>query len=285
MAEIVDYSGTAASNNSASPAGWPEGMAPSGVNNSDRELAARMRRWYADTNGSISAGGTANALTIAANRETTAAAAGEVFAFKATASNTGAATVNITPAGGSARGTVAIQRSGAALKGGEIISGGIYAIAYDGTQYQLVGMERQLSRFLAYNSADDANQTGNGANATVDFDTEITDELGDFATDTYTARYTGLHLLACNVEAYNFGASAADAYLTIVTSNRTYRHIRFGVPVTNTSDGYSMSVIADMDAADTALVRLQVNGMAGNTVTIAGGASPITTFFSGAQLP
>ena len=39
MAEISDYNVAAASNNSASPAGWPEGMAPSGVNDSDRELA------------------------------------------------------------------------------------------------------------------------------------------------------------------------------------------------------------------------------------------------------
>lgn len=46
--KIKAYSATPGSNNAASPDGWPEGMAPSGLNNSDREFAARVREWYAD---------------------------------------------------------------------------------------------------------------------------------------------------------------------------------------------------------------------------------------------
>lgn len=48
MAGIKDYSTTAASNNSAVPNGWPEGMAPSGVNNSARQNMADLRSWYED---------------------------------------------------------------------------------------------------------------------------------------------------------------------------------------------------------------------------------------------
>lgn len=43
---IKDWSTTAASNNSASPNGFPEGMSPSGVNDSAREMMATLRAWY-----------------------------------------------------------------------------------------------------------------------------------------------------------------------------------------------------------------------------------------------
>ena len=48
MAAISTWSTTAASNNSASPDGWPEGMAPSGVNDSARENMSALRTWYED---------------------------------------------------------------------------------------------------------------------------------------------------------------------------------------------------------------------------------------------
>lgn len=47
--KIKAYSATPASNNASSPDGWPEGMAPSGLNNSDREFAARVREFYEDS--------------------------------------------------------------------------------------------------------------------------------------------------------------------------------------------------------------------------------------------
>lgn len=48
MSDISAWSTTASSNNSASPDGWPEGMAPSGVNDSARENMAAIRTWYDD---------------------------------------------------------------------------------------------------------------------------------------------------------------------------------------------------------------------------------------------
>ena len=48
MTDIKSWSATAASNNAASPNGFPEGMAPSGVNDSAREVMAAVRRWYED---------------------------------------------------------------------------------------------------------------------------------------------------------------------------------------------------------------------------------------------
>lgn len=44
--KISAWSTTAGSNNSASPNGFPEGMAPSGVNDSARQVMAAVREWY-----------------------------------------------------------------------------------------------------------------------------------------------------------------------------------------------------------------------------------------------
>lgn len=46
--KLKGYSTTPASNNSAAPNGWPEGMAPSDVNNCAREMMARLAEWYQD---------------------------------------------------------------------------------------------------------------------------------------------------------------------------------------------------------------------------------------------
>lgn len=48
MTGIELYSTTAANNNSAVPNGWPEGMAPSGVNDAARQMMAAIRTWYQD---------------------------------------------------------------------------------------------------------------------------------------------------------------------------------------------------------------------------------------------
>lgn len=48
MTGIELYSTTAASNNSAPPNGWPEGQAPSTVNDCARQLMASIRTWYED---------------------------------------------------------------------------------------------------------------------------------------------------------------------------------------------------------------------------------------------
>lgn len=46
--KISDYSTTPASNNAATPNGWPEGQLPSTLNDCNREFAARVREWYED---------------------------------------------------------------------------------------------------------------------------------------------------------------------------------------------------------------------------------------------
>ena len=48
MSDIKSWSASAAGNNAASPNGFPEGMAPSGLNDAARETMAAVRRWYDD---------------------------------------------------------------------------------------------------------------------------------------------------------------------------------------------------------------------------------------------
>lgn len=46
MSAVSTWSTTAASNNSAPPDGWPEGMNPNAVNDTAREMMAAIKTWY-----------------------------------------------------------------------------------------------------------------------------------------------------------------------------------------------------------------------------------------------
>jgi hypothetical protein len=132
--------------------------------------------------------------------------------------------------------------------------------------------------FLAYNSATDSNQTGNGAVVTVDFDTEVFDQSSNFAADTFTAPVDGRYRLSAAVSLATT-TSASISVVTLITTNRSYLLERkAGLAGYNILGG---SVIADMDASDTAYITLQVSGEAGDTVAVGGNASTLITYFSG----
>lgn len=78
------------------------------------------------------AGGSANTITISLTPPLGAYAAGQEFNFKATAANTGAATLNI---GG--LGAKTILKAGAALVANDILNGDLVTVIYDGTQFQM----------------------------------------------------------------------------------------------------------------------------------------------------
>ena len=134
--------------------------------------------------------------------------------------------------------------------------------------------------FLAYNSVEDLNVTGNGGVVTVDFDTEVFDQGSNFASDTFTAPVTGRYRFSTAV--YLTGIVAATSIsLTIMTSNRNYSVVYLAGTYTGDQE-INGSALCDMDAADTAYVRIIVGGMAGNTADIYGDAtSTLYTYFSG----
>jgi len=149
-------------------------------------------------------------------------------------------------------------------------------------------MERHVGAygcgFLAYNSATDTLQTGNGATPTVDFDTEVFDLGADFAADTFTAPVDGEYRLHAEVLMSSLTAAMDTGYLRLVTSNRSY-YGNFGNwgAMRTGGDLYTARITAlcDMDAADTAYVIACVSNGAGDTAGIYGHATAVYTYFCG----
>lgn len=137
--------------------------------------------------------------------------------------------------------------------------------------------------FLAYNSASDTNQTGDGTAATVQFDTEIYDLGGDFASNTFTAPVTGKYHLCGTLLVTSMLAGHTSGYVNVVTSNRSYRVVQANPQACKdaVSDIWcvNFSIDADMDAADTATVTVTISGST-KTNGFYGAAGPFT-YFSG----
>jgi hypothetical protein len=134
--------------------------------------------------------------------------------------------------------------------------------------------------FFAYNSVTDTNQTGAGTVATVDFDTEVFDQGGDFATDTFTAPVTGRYFLASMILTTSITSIMTSAQIRITTSNREFS-LAYNAATARSSGnntGFEMATLADMDAADTAVVNLLIQNGSGDTAGIYGAAGPQTCF-------
>ena len=100
-----------------------------------------------------------------------------------------------------------------------------------------------------------SNQDNVSSGVQVVFGTERFDVNGDFASNTFTAPVTGKYQLQTNLYLSDFDASADYLQADIVTSNNTYSTIW----ETGSEDSYvtlNIACTADMDASDTAYVRL-----------------------------
>jgi hypothetical protein len=131
------YSETDDSNNAASPNGMPEGMAPSGVNNSWRAGMGSLKRFHGRIQGMYASTGSANAYVLTPSVALAAYVTGERYSFRSNFANTGSATLNI-----SALGAKTIKKLvGAAkttLAANDIISAQPVTVEYDGTDMIMV---------------------------------------------------------------------------------------------------------------------------------------------------
>lgn len=134
MAELKDWNAAAASNNGTPPDGAPEGMAPSAVNDVIRENMAVLARWKGDNDGTLDSGGSSNAYTLTPNATYSAYARGDTFTFEANHTNTGSATLNVSSLGAKTIKDV----TGNTLAPDRIVSGGVYQVVYDGTDFLLL---------------------------------------------------------------------------------------------------------------------------------------------------
>jgi len=136
--------------------------------------------------------------------------------------------------------------------------------------------------FLAYNITDNQNVTGNGATVTVEFDTEVFDRGNNFSADTFTAPVTGLYHFDVSVRFEALAADMTRLTLQLTTTNRNYQFEGNPGVSKNSFNVYTanFSVLADMNATDTAFVTAQISNGSGDTAGISGAAALIT-YFSG----
>ena len=99
------------------------------------------------------------------------------------------------------------------------------------------------------------------ANTTIVFGTEVFDQANNFASSAFTAPIAGKYQLSTTI--YMLDADSASDYvqLALVTSNRIYYAIIDPSIFSGDAQYWSLhvSVLADMDALDTAQVQLQLN--------------------------
>jgi len=129
MSNVSQYSTSAASNNDAAPDGFPEGMAPSGVNDAARELMAALARFYQDIGGTLVSTGSSNAYVVTSNSSHAALADIGLLVFRANHANTGAATLAVD--GLTAKDIV--KGASGALDSGDIAANQIVMVRYNAT--------------------------------------------------------------------------------------------------------------------------------------------------------
>ena len=114
--------------------------------------------------------------------------------------------------------------------------------------------------FLAQPASNQTNVAIN-SDVTVVLGTEVFDIGSDFASNTFTAPVTGKYQLNVNLELSELDSAAAFYQAKLVTSNRTYAStVDPDYGQDNAFDQIIISVLADMDASDTAYVAVRQSG-------------------------
>lgn len=143
---VQDWSTTPGSNATAdSGINWSEGQLGPTVNNSARGMMASIKAWANTIGGGVSYGGAGNAYTITndAPGAWASLSAPRLIMLKANHTNSGAATVAV-----DGLTATAIRKNGVtALGSGDIISGALYLLCYDGTYFQIIGNIPALSQY------------------------------------------------------------------------------------------------------------------------------------------
>lgn len=128
MSNISQWSVLDASNSSNPPAGAPENIAPSTVNDIMRAMMGATARWYSDTDGSLVTAGAGNSYTLTTNSSFTALADISLLVFRVDRANTDSATLAVDglPA-------KTMRSSGSALISGQLVADTIVAASYNST--------------------------------------------------------------------------------------------------------------------------------------------------------
>lgn len=131
---------------------------------------------------------------------------------------------------------------------------------------------RDFSGFSAYVDAQIPNVTGNNTEYSIVFNNQIYDYKNEYnpATGIFTAKRAGKYLLSASVK-IAVTTSVTTYVIKISTPNREYVLFRGDTDNIRSGDNtitLNGSVIADMDALDTARVNIIVNGLGADTVDV-----------------
>jgi len=115
--------------------------------------------------------------------------------------------------------------------------------------------------FSATNASSQDN-IATGSTVTIVLGTEVFDQGADFATNTFTAPVTGRYQFSLTARIDSLDTAATYYQIGIVTSNRAYSQIMS--PAQFAADvaiwNFSLAILADMDASDTAYAFIVQSG-------------------------
>lgn len=211
-------------------------MLPNQVEGAARAIRGAIKRWWARMNGTLTTGGAGNAQTLTYSVAPSAYVTGEVYRFIAGFSNTTACTLNINGLG--AKNILQQGISGPAPLSGSnaIVTGNVYTVVYDGTQFQLLDGSGQIfAATVLFNT-----------NTTVGPGTAWTGAYMDGASGQLVIAHTGTS--SQTLEAFYNGNGAVGSISTSGT----------GTLFTTTSDYRSKTVIGPYTGALAKLLSLPV---------------------------
>lgn len=181
-------------------------------------------------------GGTADVITITPSPAIAAYAAGQLFSFIASGANTTNVTVNV-----SGLGAKAVTKNGAtALAAGDIPSGFLATVRYDGTRFQLVGAKD------AFTGGNVANATTFSSSVTV---TGATDLNGALTIDGGATATTDITMTAATVKLAK-GADVASAGALPLITDGNYFDVTGTTSITSMNTmGVGTQIVLHFDGA------------------------------------
>lgn len=239
-----------------------DSSSPDAVDNWIRGLMAAVKNQILDTEGGLAAGGTANAITLTSKRVLSSGhvAAGAMFAFRATATNTGA--VTFAPDGLSA--VAIVDAFGNALTGGEIVSGMMVGIMYNANTANWRLLNPAAGGKPRFSASTSSSQTSISSATKINFATEAFDIGGHYDNST-NYRWTppaGLVWLHAELGS-QFTADEAESQIYIYKNGSSFRS-KYYIQRLNLLNNTSMEIMAIDRASGTDYYEIFVVGD-GNT--------------------
>lgn len=217
--------------------------------------------------------GSSNAYVVSTGLSTSSLSTYETLLIKPNFTNSGAATLNVDSIGAKN-----IFSGGVALSGGELVSGRIYQVSYDGTQFQIVNSNGR-PHFRANKNG--TNQTGIAdiTNTKVTFTTEAVDNGGYY--DAANSRWTppaGPVQIEANVTITGTFVSGLECRAFIYKNGADFMR---SAPSHTAGTGGGTVSVSIMDVANgTDYYEIYVYGdVSSGTITVAG--SLILSSFTG----